>query len=388
MAAAKNRSATTLKRPTEAPLACGLMASSNPDRLAALDGLRALAITGVVLTHVLPDRVPGGQIGVDIFFALSGYLITGLLLREHDRFGRISLRAFYARRALRLVPAFTVFLIGATALAIHYGDPHAWGDLASAATYTWDIRFAVIGVRGSFTGHSWSLSVEEQFYLLWPVVLIALLARRPSRTFLPVALLAVGFLAFTAALQLAGASNSTLFFLPTTRLPELLTGALGAIVMRSGLPRAVSRPTALTPVAGFALLGIILWMRHHTWSDPWSYRGGFTAVAMLTVVVILHAEQRPASVVTRLLGLRPVALVGRRSYAAYLWHVPALIVAQHLVTNRRALLAITIGPTAIAATVSWHVVEKPCLRFKRRFERVHLHDADPGAPLPGVVVPG
>jgi peptidoglycan/LPS O-acetylase OafA/YrhL len=343
-------------------------------RIDALDGLRALAISAVILTHVLPNRLPGGQVGVDVFFGLSGYLITGLLLREYDRFGRISLRSFYTRRTLRLVPALWVMVIGATIMAVSLHDPHAWGDAAAALTYTSNFLFATIAPRGSYTGHTWSLSIEEQFYLLWPALLIALLAWRPSRLFAATATIGIGLLALNAILQAVGVSDTTLYYVPTTRLPELLAGALGAILMRRGLPRPIARLTSLTAVGLLALAAIVRWMFHDTWDDPWSYRGGFTAVALLTVVVVLHVEQRPGSIVTRLLSLRPVTLVGRRSYAAYLWSIPALIGARELVSDRREVLAVTVAFTAVAATLSWHLVEAPFLRYKRRYERVHLHD--------------
>jgi peptidoglycan/LPS O-acetylase OafA/YrhL len=360
------------------------MGRSSSGRVAGLDGLRALAITGVILTHVLPNRVPGGQIGVDVFFALSGYLITSLLLRESERFGAIRLRDFYARRFLRLMPAYVVFLVGATALSLHYQAPHTWSDLVAAATYTADFHFAFTAPRGSYTGHSWSLSVEEQFYLLWPLTLTALLRARRVRLRTAVITLAVGFLALSAVLQLAGVSDATLFFLPTTRAPELLAGVLGAVLVQEGLPRGLERATVSTLVAAGALILVVAWMRHDTWDDPWSYRGGFTVVAILTVVVILHVEQRPDSLVSRALGWWPVALVGRRSYAAYLWHIPALIIADYTVTDRRELLALTVGLTAVATTLSWYLVEAPCLRLKSRFERVHLHDPGDDATLPAL----
>jgi len=344
--------------------------------VSALDGLRALAITAVILGHTVPNLAPGGQIGVDIFFALSGYLITSLLLREHDQLGTISLRSFYARRALRLIPALVVFLVGAALLLWYWHNKYLWADVAAAATYTSDLPFAANPPRGALTGHTWSLSVEEQFYLLWAPLLIGLLAW-VSRRHLPavVGALVVTFLVLTIGLNAAGVPISTLYYLPTTRLPELLIGALAAVLVRAGLRRPVRIVAASVPVAALCLGAIIVWMHHDTWNDPWSYRGEFAVVALLTTVLILHTELRPDSAMTRLMAFAPFTLVGRRSYAAYLWYIPALGIALNCgVNDRLGVLGITVGITALAATISWYAVEQPFLRRKQRFERVHLHN--------------
>jgi len=345
-------------------------------RVSALDGLRALAISAVIVGHTLPNFAPGGQIGVDVFFALSGYLITSLLLREYDQLGTISLRSFYARRALRLIPALVVFLVGAALLLWYWHNKYLWADVAAAATYTSDFPFAANPPRGALTGHTWSLSVEEQFYLLWAPLLIGLLAWLPRR-FLPSAVgaLIVTFLVLTVGLNVAGVQLTTLYYLPTTRLPELLVGALTAVLVRAGLQRPVRIVAASVPVAALCLAAIIVWMHHDTWHDPWSYRGEFAVVALLTTVLILHTELRPHSAMTRLMAFAPFTVIGRRSYAAYLWHIPALGIARDCgVSDRLGVLGITVGITALAATISWYAIEQPFLKRKQRFERVHLHN--------------
>jgi len=273
-----------------------------------------------------------------------------------------------------LVPAFVVFLIGAALLLLYWHNRHVWADLAAAATYTTDLPFAADPPRGAMTGHTWSLSVEEQFYLMWALSLTGLLAWLPRRG-LPCAVvtLIVFLLAFTVGLQSAGLKLSTLYYLPTTRLPELLIGALAATLVRAGLRPSVRVVAASVPVAALCLGAIIMWMRHDTWRDPWSYRGGFAVVALLTTVLILHAELRPHSAMTRVMAFAPFTHIGRRSYAAYLWYIPALAIARNCGTHDRlGILAITVGLTALAATISWHVVEQPFLKRKRQFERVHL----------------
>ena len=147
-----------------------------PKRLDSLDGLRALAVVLVFAHHVDQGFLPGGFVGVEVFFVISGYLITWLLLQEHDRLGRINVPRFYARRALRLYPALIVLVIlASTGAAVrHIGSPAA--DGVAAATYVTDI-YANIATHPSLVLHTWSLSVEEQFYLIWPAALVISLRR-------------------------------------------------------------------------------------------------------------------------------------------------------------------------------------------------------------------
>ena len=345
-------------------------------RVSALDGLRALAITAVILCHTLPNLTPGGQIGVDVFFALSGYLITSLLLREYDQLGTINLRNFYARRALRLVPAMVPFLVGAALLSLHWHNKYVWTDVAAAATSTSDFPYATTPHGAWLTGQTWSLSVEAQFYLMWAPLLVGLLAWLPRRV-LPsvVGALIVILVVLTARLHAVGVQLTTLYYLPTTRLPELLVGALAAVLVRAGLRAPVRIVAASVPVAALCLGAFIGWLHHEMWDDPWCYRGEFAVIALLTTVLILHAELRPRSALTRLMAFAPFTLIGRRSYAAYLWHIPALFIAYNCgVSDRFGVLGITVGITAVAATISWYAVEQPFLKRKQRFERVHLHD--------------
>ncbi len=331
----------------------------------------------MIVAHTTAGLLPGGQLGVDVFFALSGFLITSILLREHSRFGTISLKAFYARRFLRLTPALLVFLVGATAVALVYDDPHAWIDLLVSATYTSNFYFAFNPLRGSFTAHSWSLATEEQFYLLWPITLVMLLRWRRNTMIWMVAGAIAAFIALTAVLQAAGAPTLMLYEIPTTRAPELLVGALGAIGWHYGLPSGLARGLRSTAVGGLALAAVVAWMFHDTWADPWSFRGGFVVVASLTVVIVLHVIQRPDGVINALLSLPPAVWIGRRSYGMYLWHIPVMVVVAEVVPGGKAHLVVTFAATALVANLSWHLVERPALRRKTRFERVQLAGDDP-----------
>ena len=356
-------------------------------RVAAFDGLRAIAITAVLITHVVPDNLPGGQLGVDLFFALSGYLITSLLLKEYDHFGRVSLKDFYIRRILRLAPALMVFAVVVTGFALVRHEPHAWGEFFAVITYTMNFvaAFKLLGDSLSM-GHTWSLAVEEQFYLLWPLLMIFLLGR--ARGWLlgaTLGLVAIGLLT-TFALQVMGVDTWMIYFLPTTRVAPLLVGAAGAIAHWRGLPAWCARLVASPWIAVTALALITAWFFHNTWGDVWTWRAGLAGFAALTVLLIVHAIEAPGSIVTRILSLPPVAWLGRRSYAFYLWHAPVLWMLASSAESPWMQIMITFAATAAIAELSWRLVEAPALKLKTRFERAGLPlRAEPSAPHAGAL---
>src|SRR5882757_825306 len=322
---AVRRTATTQGRPSQ--------------WLAGLDGLRALAVTAVVVFHFAPTVLPGGFLGVDLFFVISGYLITRMLLAEIDATGRLSIRDFYARRIRRLLPAVvTLLVVTATASALIWRDelPTTRGGVLSSLGYVtnwWLIgdhqSYFVASGRPPMAQHLWSLAIEEQFYLIWPVALVLIVGgyltwRRhdasaamllPSGRLYRVAGVATG-LAFASTLAMAilairsdvpyGADSGRVYFGTDTHAMGLLLGAaVGALATRGTLPFAVRRPLLrgafLTDAA--ALVALIVLVRIVTSVDeftPWLYRGGFLAVSALGVVVVAAAP-RPASVVGWLL---------------------------------------------------------------------------------------
>ena len=356
-------------------------------RVAAFDGLRAIAITAVLITHVDPDSLPGGQLGVDLFFALSGYLITSLLLKEYDHFGRVSLKDFYIRRFLRLAPALMVFAVVVTGFALARNERHAWGEFFAVITYTMNFvaAFKLLGDSLSM-GHTWSLAVEEQFYLLWPLLVIFLLGR--ARGWLmgaTLALVVMGLLS-TFALQVMGVDTWMIYFLPTTRVAPLLVGAAGAIAHWRGLPAWSARVVASPWIAVTALALITAWFFRNTWADVWTWRAGVAGFAALAVLLIVHAIEAPRSLVTRILSLPPVTWLGRRSYAFYLWHGPVLWMLARPNQSPWLHFVITFAVTAAIAELSWRLVEAPALRLKTRFERAGLPaTAEPSEPHAGAL---
>ncbi len=340
-----------------------------------LDGLRALAVAGVVLYHAGVSWIPGGFLGVDVFFVLSGYLITSLLLAEVGGRGRIDIARFWFRRARRLLPA-VVLVVAASLIAASLlarddlartrGDAIAslvyvtnWHLIAASHSY-----FNSFG-RPSLLQHLWSLAVEEQFYLLWPILLIgglALLGRRRMFALTAIAVLASTALMWT--LYDPHRDPSRVYYGTDTRAATLLVGALLAFAWPAARLRAnVSRRAvgALDGVGVVALLAILVLFWRVRDYDPSLYRGGLLLVAVCAaalVAVLAH----PAARLGNLLGWRPLRWVGVRSYGIYLWHWPVMMLTRPRLDvpwSGTPLVLAQIGVTVAIAALSFRFVEQP-----------------------------
>jgi len=353
-------------------------------RFAGLDGLRAIAVALVVIYHLFPGAVPGGFIGVDVFFVISGFLITALLITEWRGTGRIDIRVFWVRRARRLLPAVAVLvLVTASAALVVGGDvlvdlgaqvfgaltfSFNWVSLAAGSAY-----FAA-DTPGLYR-NLWSLSVEEQFYLVWPVLVIGLLMIRS--TAVRGSLVAVAGLASAAWMSVAAASGldaSRVYFGTDTHAFGLLFGASLAIFLSATKPfdiyvgetRFQSITRRWSPLAGrVALVGILLLAAFPTNGSDAAFRGGLAAAGLLTVVVI-WAAATPRSSLGRQLDVLPLRSIGRRSYGIYLWHWPVYV----LVSAAGGSVAdaagqalwlgfVSLALTVVAAWASFRFVEEP-----------------------------
>ena len=355
--------------------------TSEGPRNAALDGLRALAVSAVLLFHGGVSWLPGGFLGVDLFFVLSGFLITGLLLAEHKQSGRIRLGAFWARRARRLLPALFVMVLVVVAVAGIAGAdgvaPGLRGDALSTLGYVANWRLVLEGsgyfaqqADPSALQHTWSLAIEEQFYLLWPLMLLlALRLGRGSRR-LFVAVTSVGLVASaagTAVASVAAASTSSLYYRTDTRAQALLLGALIAAVLPTSQVGSRRRSALTTVLAVTGLLGsALLWTSAHG-DSSWLYRGGLLAAAAAAGALVCAAAIGPQTLVGRTLGLLPLRALGRISYGVYLWHWPLDLALTHDRTGLSgpSLLAVRLVATLAAATLSWFLVEQPLRRVTR-----------------------
>jgi peptidoglycan/LPS O-acetylase OafA/YrhL len=344
-----------------------------------LDGLRAIAVAGVFVYHARIDWLPGGFLGVDLFFVLSGYLITSLLLVEWDARNRIDVRRFWWRRVRRLLPALFVVVLAALVLAAIFarGDlgPTRSDAISSLLYYTnWHLilanhsYFARMG-NPSLLQHLWSLAVEEQFYLVWPLVLVAALVLLGRRR-LPFLVIA-GIAGSAAAMWLLynpERDPSRVYYGTDTRAFLLLMGILLALVwpvfqrMRRGLPLL-----ELFGVAG--LVGTVLLFRQMHDFSPTLYRGGDLASAFCFVVLIA-AVAHPATGIGRALGVAPLRWVGERSYGIYLWHLPIIVLLAGV--NARpgpGILAAEVAIVLAAAALSFRYIEEP-IRSGRLGERL------------------
>ena len=354
----------------------GVPAASGHQYNPGLDGLRAIAVSLVWLCHL---RVPGfanGAIGVDIFFVLSGYLITGVLAGEYRRNGRIDLRNFYIRRALRLTPA--LWLLFAVTLCWYLVDhrvrPGVLGAVAISASYlmNWNRIFGWTGE--AFLGHTWSLSIEEQFYLIFPAMLILL----PRRYWASAALLGAGASAmWLMRLGYRGADINRVYNGFDCRTVGLLLGASCALLT----DHVRARASAYLPVIGAAAvtcMSLLLFFSAMQQTREFAF---FTVAASILAAGLIVAIDGGWG--KRLLSLKPVVMLGRYSYGVYLWHYPLIgaVAFYHLST---AWLAASVPATIAIASLSFHFVERPILRLKSRFEGRSVQGADDAAQPDGL----
>ena len=372
----------------------------------ALDGLRTVAVVSVILYHNGVSWMPGGFLGVDVFFVLSGYLITTLLMLEVDRTGGINLRAFWLRRVRRLFPALLLVLGVIAAYGAFAADPITlhrlrWDSLASLA-YVANWRF-VFSHQSYFEGfltpsplrHLWSLAVEEQWYLFWPIfVTVGLRVTRfdVKRLLVPMAALTALSVGLMAWITRGSGDPSRAYYGTDTRASTLLVGAMLAVVLhewpmtrkrrRARMALQMAGTCGLLAVAGFLVLV------HET--DRFMYRGGFLALAVATAAVIGAAMLSVEGPAKRFLRLRPLPAIGRLSYGLYLWHWPVNvwltperlhldgpITVGSVPVGGYLLVAARIGVTALVSLASYVAVELPVrrrvlARFGRRIQRPRL----------------
>jgi peptidoglycan/LPS O-acetylase OafA/YrhL len=320
--------------------------------------------------HADMSRWPGGFFGVDVFFAISGYLITTLLLREWERSGGIWLRGFYMRRFLRLMPALAamVFLALVAARLLNYVQPLR--EAVVSLLYVMDIYAPLMHRIGGLFAHTWSLAVEEQFYLVWPLVLLIGLRRRWPMAWIAVGI-AVAAAALTALLTGQGSPHrvSDVYRSPFTHIPEMAVGVVLAFVLASPTGRRRLRFLASTAVAFAAVAVLLIAALKVRESERWLYRGGFTAAAVVFAALVGHVVLAPTSFASRVLALAPIEWLGRRSYGFYLWHYPVLRLLLKHVSGVYVHAAVGLIVTLVVTELSWRFIEQPFLRLKeRKFE--------------------
>ncbi|MFF2269703.1 acyltransferase family protein [Cellulosimicrobium cellulans] len=331
-----------------------------------VQALRAIAVGAVVLNHLWPNRLPGGYVGVDVFFVISGFLITSHLLKELLATGRVRLATFYARRVRRLLPA-ALLVLTVSAVAVWALLPYtAWSgsaqEIAASAFYVenWalaarSVNYSALNDDATVAQHYWSLSVEEQFYLVWPLLLLGLYlvavrggraAARPRRA-VAVGVLAVGALSLVLSVVMTVRSPSEAYFVTPVRFWEFALGGLLALgATRVRLNGAAANVLAL---AGFATIAATALVYDHATPFP----GWLAAVPALgTAAVILAGTERRPLLHDRVTALRPVQVLGDVSYSVYLWHWPLIVVAPFALS--RSLTTVDkLGIAVASVALAW-----------------------------------
>jgi peptidoglycan/LPS O-acetylase OafA/YrhL len=356
--------------------------------LPALDGLRALAVGAVLLYHAGVLWIPGGFLGVEVFFVISGYLITAGLWREWVRQSSVEVPQFWRRRARRLLPALAVLLLAVALVGVSFFRQEIAafkGELVAAAAYVsnWYLvaadlsYFAEMG-RPSPLRHLWSLAIEEQFYLVWPAVLLVLAVVFRRARLVAGATLALALASAVAAwlIYTPGDDPSRVYYGTDTRAAGLLLGAALAIVWRPFERRVGRRRPRLLDAMGVAGIGVVAW--HFVRASEFAagtYQGGIQLVALATVAVLAAGAHPACRVTGAILGGRAAQAIGRRCYSIYLWHWPVFVFTRpglDVPWSPAPTLVLRLALTALLAEVSYRFVEMPIRdgRFQEAAARV------------------
>ena len=344
------------------------------DHIGGLDGIRGIAVLAVLAHHMTYGHLVGGFLGVELFFVLSGYLITHLLVLEQQRTGSISLRKFYVRRALRLLPALALTLIMVSIF-------QALRPLASGPGFPWTVLAVLVyvanwlsfpgGASLGYLGHVWSLSMEEQFYALWPLLLVFLPVDRIRglwlRNVCVAAVIAAAVL--TAAVYLwLRPPGEAMSYATFTHVPAILLGCLLALPTRQGLITARLSSQWLAAAAGLVLV-VMMFGAHK--EAPYMYLGGYFLAGLMGALLIANVASSPAGWLSRLFSTPGLQAVGKVSYGLYLYNLPIVLITEGMRTHGWAnfLLVSALRLVLILglAFASFHFVEKRFLKLKTKF---------------------
>ncbi|WP_297722089.1 acyltransferase family protein [uncultured Mobiluncus sp.] len=353
-------------------------------QLRGLDGIRALAALAVLVYHVAPNWLPGGFLGVDVFFVLSGFLITALLAREKRLTGRINIAAFWLRRFRRLVPAVTLTVLVTVPLAAVVNRDFLvgiWYQVLGTLTYTYNWVNVAFGgsyfdrTNPQFLANMWTLAVEQQFYLVWPLILLLAFLIPTRHRWLVPAVLVLASVSEMAVLKAGGGNLTRIYEGTDTHAFGLMLGATLALLFPLALentPHYLDRSTArLRGLAAWVgMVGVFVSFLMLRDSDPFTYPWGVLAVSVLTIGIMQACLEEvagvsgPGQILVELLSWPPLQWLGVRSYSLYLWHWPVFMLVNSLWRDlpQWAALVIIAVVSILAASLSYKYVENPMRR--------------------------
>jgi peptidoglycan/LPS O-acetylase OafA/YrhL len=374
------------------------MSQNSPVHVNSLDGVRGVAVLTVMLYHARVAGFRGGFLGVDIFFVLSGFLITGLLFREWKQASSVNLRRFYLRRALRLLPALLALLVLTLVFPRVFiprledgQSPRLWWAALASISYAsnWVRAFDLTDMN--FLGHTWSLGIEEQFYTLWPLGLLIML-RAGNRRVATISVICLGILGSAVLRAVRWDGRESLlrdYYSLETRLDSLLVGCLLALLLSWELvPRTGRWKTAIRAAATAAVVVLAVMINRAEYAGPATYHWLLFVAALCAGIVLLHLIHSPSRAMEAVLTLPALVWLGRISYGIYLWHSP---IQTGVLGEARMLRFGLTGPlrivipfavTIAVAAASFYLLERPILRANtKRTQRIAAAQALRQAPV-------
>jgi peptidoglycan/LPS O-acetylase OafA/YrhL len=359
-------------------------------RVRALDGVRAIAILLVFAVHTKPPLLLGGRIGVDLFFVLSGFLITSILLQEYRQTGSIHLGYFYIRRALRLFPALaSVIVFGLLYTRIFHPEKMEMTINNAMWVAGYAFNWKIISLFPNWLEHQWlfshvwSLSVEEQFYIVWPIITLSMFCFGASqRTRFAIVIAGIVLPAIFRAVLWNRDPTLAWYFNTFLRFDGLMWGAFAAMLIDAGFLPTDRLKVHVARLAPVGFVGLVAIATREGLSSGFLYQFGFTLAGLFSAILIYCSAVSPLPWFTGLLELKPLRWIGMVSYGLYLWHIPVIVVVMELKIGPVRAMLLEAAATFTVATLSFYYYEKPFLRAKARFTARKKEFADsPATPL-------
>ena len=358
------------------------MSNNKSKYLPSIDSLRALAVLAVIIYHVDVNYLPGGFLGVDLFFVLSGYLISSLIIKEYRKTGSLNLYNFYIRRARRLLPAVYFMITVGLVVMVLFNEvllrkSHLDAIFGYIYSSNWWYIFHKLDYFDSFGAqspfkHLWSLAIEEQFYMIFPLLFLLVNGKKKSKDgtyklnknflYVVLGLILVSLIAYILLFDINNISR--IYFGTDTRAFSLLVGVVGAILypMERLHSKVTPQQNMIYSVVSLVSIATLITVMIYTSEyNTWLYRGGFLLVAILGLIVIISSGKQH-TLMSKLLSFKPIVFIGKISYSLYLWHFPILVLTTPVseIGNPNIIFVILrVILTFILATASYVFVETP-----------------------------